>query len=147
MYNRDSMPDGPVTRRAFLDRLLFTSLSAAAVTALAPIPFFLRPPPATRPPRVTLGPASKFTAGVFETFTYGGRRAIALHDGAALRVLDRHCTHQGCDVAWAPSDNRFECPCHGAIFGSDGTPIRGPHNGPLASIPHRIVGGDLEVGE
>jgi nitrite reductase/ring-hydroxylating ferredoxin subunit len=147
MYNRDSMPDGPVTRRTFLDRVLFTSLSAAAVTALAPIPFFLRPPPAIRPPRVTLGKADRFAAGVFETFKYGGRNAIALHDGAALRVLDRHCTHQGCDVAWAPRESQFECPCHGARFASDGTPTRGPHNGPLASLPFRIVGGELEVGE
>ncbi|HTF57563.1 MAG TPA: Rieske 2Fe-2S domain-containing protein [Planctomycetota bacterium] len=142
------MPDAPVSRRSFLDTLLFTSLAAAGVTALAPIPFFLKPPPAIRPRRVALGPAKKFAAGVFELFEYGGRRAIALHDGEALRVLDRHCTHQGCDVAWVADKSRFECPCHGAIFAHDGAPIQGPHNGPLAPIPYRITGeGDLEVGE
>lgn len=142
------MPDATVSRRSFLDTLLFTSLAAAGVAALAPIPFYLVPPPAMRPPRVSLGKASRFTAGVAEQFAYGGRSAIALHDGAGLRVIDRHCTHQGCNVAWAPKENRFECPCHGAQFAPDGSPIRGPHNGPLASIPHRITPvGELEVGE
>ena len=142
------MPDEPVSRRTFLDRLLFTSLAAAGVAALAPIPFYLRPPPAVRPPRVTLGKASRFSAGKFETFEYGGRSAIVLHDGAGLRVIDRHCTHQGCDVTWAPDKNRFDCPCHGAAFAVDGTPIKGPHGGPLASIPFRTTPeGDLEVGE
>jgi cytochrome b6-f complex iron-sulfur subunit len=142
------MPDAAVSRRSFLDTLLFTSIAAAGVAALAPIPFFLRPPPSRRPARVALGPASRFAPGVFETFEYGGRSAIALHDGAELRVIDRHCTHQGCDVAWIPRDSRFECPCHGALFAPDGTPVRGPHGGPLAAIPHRITpGGELEVGE
>lgn len=142
------MPEGPVSRRSFLDTLLFTTLAAAGITALAPVPFFLRPPPAIRPPRVPLGKASRFTAGKFETFAYGGRGAIVLHDGATLRVIDRHCTHQGCDVAWAAAKSRFECPCHGATFAPDGTPVQGPHNGPLASIPYRITPeGELEVGE
>jgi cytochrome b6-f complex iron-sulfur subunit len=142
------MPDAPVSRRSFLDTLLFTSLAAAGVAALSPIPFYLRPPPSMRPRRVALGKATKFVAGAFELFDYGGRRAIALHDGEALRVLDRHCTHQGCDVAWVAGKSRFECPCHGAIFAHDGTPIQGPHNGPLASIPYRVTAeGDLEVGE
>jgi nitrite reductase/ring-hydroxylating ferredoxin subunit len=136
----------PVTRRAFLDRLMFTSLAATGVAALAPIPFFLRPPLEPRPPKVTLG--TRFSAGVFETFKYGNRNAIALHDGAALRVIDLACTHQGCDVAWKAAANRFECPCHGAAFAADGTPVKGPHGGPLASIPHRVTPtGDLEVGE
>ena len=143
----DSEP-ASISRRAFLDRYLFTSLAAAAVTALAPVPFYLRPPPAVRPSRIPLGKASRFVPGKFETFDYGGRGAIALHDGAALRVIDRHCTHQGCDVAWTPAKNRFECPCHGAVFAPDGTPIRGPNDGPLAAIPFRITPeGDLEVGE
>jgi cytochrome b6-f complex iron-sulfur subunit len=142
------MPDEPVSRRTFLDRLLFTSLAAAGVAALAPIPFFLRPPPSPRPPRVPLGKASRFVPGKFENFEYGGRGAIALHDGSVLRVIDRHCTHQGCDVAWVPAKNQFDCPCHGAAFAPDGVPVKGPNNGPLAAIPFRITPeGELEVGE
>jgi len=142
------MSDPAVSRRSFLDALLFTSLAATTLAVIAPIPFFLVPPPGARPKRVALGKASKFAPGVFETFEYGGRRAIALHDGAALRVLDRRCTHQGCDVKWAAPHNRFECPCHGAVFAPDGAPVKGPNKGPLAAIPYRVTPqGDLEVGE
>ncbi len=143
------MPDAEVSRRSFLDTLLFTSLAAAGVTALTPIPFFLRPPPPVRPPRVRVS-LNDLERSPATNFQYGGRGATVLMTGGdemTIRVIDRHCTHQGCDVTLNAQKWQFECPCHGAIFSPDGTPIRGPHNGPLASIPWRIVEGDLEVGE
>lgn len=36
------------------------------------------------------------------------------------------CTHLGCLYKWAPSNNRFECPCHGSKFSHDGFYIEGP---------------------
>jgi cytochrome b6-f complex iron-sulfur subunit len=142
------MSDAPVSRRSFLDTLLFTSLSAAAVTALAPIPFFLRPPPGIRPPRVRVGKiADLFKKTPAVNFAYGGRGATALLDGETLRVINMRCTHQGCDVKLNQDKWEFECPCHGAVFARDGSPVKGPNEGPLASIPHRIVDGELEVGE
>jgi Rieske Fe-S protein len=39
--------------------------------------------------------------------------------------ISRICTHQQCDTD--VRNNRFECPCHGSIFASDGTPIQGPN--------------------
>jgi len=142
------MPDAPVSRRSFLDTLLFTSLSAAAVTALAPIPFFLRPPPGIRPSRVWVGrypDLFQMTPAVI--FEYGGRCGTALLDGETLRVINLRCTHQGCDVVLNRDKWQFECPCHGAVFARDGSPVKGPNEGPLASIPYRIVDGELEVGE
>ncbi|HEU4366484.1 MAG TPA: Rieske 2Fe-2S domain-containing protein [Candidatus Krumholzibacteria bacterium] len=142
------MPDEPVSRRTFLDRLLFTSVAAAGVAALAPIPFFLRPPESPRPPRIRMGKVGElFLKAPALDLVYGGRGATAMLDGGVIRVINRRCSHQGCDVNLSRRDWRFECPCHGAIFASDGAPIRGPHNGPLATIPHRIVDGELEVGE
>ena len=147
------MPDEPVSRRSFLDRLLFTSVAAAGVAALAPIPFFLRPPASPRPPRVRVGNfADIFRRTPAVNFDYAGRGATAIlsheaNDALVLRVISRRCTHQGCDVKLHLEKLQFECPCHGAIFDSDGAPVRGPHNGPLASIPNRIVDGELEVGE
>jgi cytochrome b6-f complex iron-sulfur subunit len=36
------------------------------------------------------------------------------------------CPHLGCYVRWVKTNNRFECPCHGAKFHADGTYIEGP---------------------
>lgn len=36
------------------------------------------------------------------------------------------CTHLGCLYKWEPSNNRFECPCHGSKFSKDGFYIEGP---------------------
>jgi Rieske Fe-S protein len=140
------MPDDAVSRRTFLDRLLFTSLAAVGVTALAPIPFFLRPPPEPKPPRVRVDGAELKRAPVV-SIQYGGGGAVVIQSSNGIRVLSKRCTHQGCDVKLNLEKSEFECPCHGAIFDFEGRPLRGPHNGPLASIPHRTVDGELEVGE
>ena len=82
---------------------------------------------------------------------YGGRGATAFleshGDAMTVRVISHRCTHQGCDVKLNQDKWQFECPCHGAIFARDGSPIKGPNEGPLASIPWRIVDAELEVGE
>lgn len=36
------------------------------------------------------------------------------------------CTHLGCLPKWAPSTERFECPCHGSKFELNGSYIEGP---------------------
>jgi cytochrome b6-f complex iron-sulfur subunit len=43
-----------------------------------------------------------------------------------LLALYGVCTHLGCLPKWAPSNNRFECPCHGSKYQNDGTWIEGP---------------------
>jgi cytochrome b6-f complex iron-sulfur subunit len=40
--------------------------------------------------------------------------------------LYKVCTHLGCLYKWVPTNNRFECPCHGSKFELDGTWIEGP---------------------
>lgn len=36
------------------------------------------------------------------------------------------CTHLGCIYDWVPSNNRFECPCHGSKYRLDGRRIESP---------------------
>ncbi|WP_421654342.1 Rieske 2Fe-2S domain-containing protein [Leptothermofonsia sp. ETS-13] len=37
-----------------------------------------------------------------------------------------NCTHLGCTFPWNAVDQQFQCPCHGSLYASDGTVIRGP---------------------
>ena len=44
----------------------------------------------------------------------------------AYKAIYMVCTHLGCLYKWAPSNWRFECPCHGSKFSHDGFYIEGP---------------------
>lgn len=44
------------------------------------------------------------------------------------------CTHFGCTVQWDAESNKFNCPCHGSQFDSQGRVVRGPAKRPLAQI-------------
>ena len=40
-----------------------------------------------------------------------------------MLAIYKVCTHLGCLYKYAPSNTRFECPCHGSKFHLDGTKI------------------------
>jgi cytochrome b6-f complex iron-sulfur subunit len=44
--------------------------------------------------------------------------------GAA--AIYKVCTHLGCIYSWIPSNDRFECPCHGSKYRLDGRRIEAP---------------------
>jgi len=43
-----------------------------------------------------------------------------------MRALYGVCTHLGCLPKWVPTNNRFECPCHGSKYQLSGKYIEGP---------------------
>jgi Rieske Fe-S protein len=45
------------------------------------------------------------------------------------------CSHEGCLTDISTDGQRFECPCHGSIFASDGSVIRDPATYPLQKLP------------
>jgi len=118
-----------VTRRHFLAK---SALAAAAIVALDGCGDGQIGPAA-----VTLGSGVTIkvtdfpdlaTVGTVVAIT--GDRALVRTSTTTFQGFSRVCTHQGCitDVR----NNRFECPCHGSIFSSDGSVIRGPD---IASPP------------
>ena len=63
------------------------------------------------------------------------------------RALYMVCTHLGCLYKWEPSNNRFECPCHGSKFSREGHYIEGPAPRSLDQFLIEIVQGGAVVAE
>ena len=43
-----------------------------------------------------------------------------------MLAIYKVCVHLGCLYAWKPTNDRFECPCHGSKYLKDGTRVHGP---------------------
>lgn len=125
-------------RRRFLDAMMWTSVAGAAFSAIAPVPFFLVPPPG--PPGLRRFRLDPLAAGAARKIDAGDRLLIAVNDGG-LRIFDAACTHQDCPVDW--NAGRFVCHCHGAEFDRDGRPVKGPAKLPLARLSFREEGGEI----
>lgn len=63
------------------------------------------------------------------------------------RALYMVCTHLGCLYKWEPSNNRFECPCHGSKFSREGHYIEGPAPRSLDQFVVKVVDGGSVVAE
>lgn len=61
------------------------------------------------------------------------------------QVLSAICPHEGCEVGWEQSRNRFSCPCHESYFAADGSRISGPSPRGLDPLPMRVQNGKLQV--
>lgn len=64
----------------------------------------------------------------------GARRIIIGQPWEGCWVaMDRVCTHEGCEIVLQSS--RYICPCHGSLFGTDGSVQAGPAPTPLTPYP------------
>jgi cytochrome b6-f complex iron-sulfur subunit len=45
---------------------------------------------------------------------------------AGVKALYKICVHLGCLYKWVPTNNRFECPCHGSKYLPSGIRVDGP---------------------
>ena len=55
------------------------------------------------------------------------------------------CTHQGCTVMAGKTS--LDCPCHGSVFGLDGSVKQGPAPSPLPPVDVHVVNGDVLPGK
>ena len=81
--------------------------------------------------------AVRFSAGAVEGFV--------INRSGRLQALSAVCTHMGCIVRFNSAHGTLDCPCHGASFALDGSPI---HHDYLQSLPRlqSRVNGDMVEG-
>jgi len=118
----------PVNRREFLWLGWLASIALAAGGSTGAILWFAYPIPragelgAPFPvplsdiPGVNSAPSNKYVVGRF--WLANTERGVL-----ALYMV---CVHLGCLYKWVPSNNRFECPCHGSKYQLNGDWIEGP---------------------
>jgi cytochrome b6-f complex iron-sulfur subunit len=123
----------------------FLGLGAAyAASAALLVAFF----GALRLPKAAVLPSSskKFRISLPTTMVEGlphipsGRSVAVFQRGNEVYAMSTVCTHLGCLVK--PSDEGFDCPCHGSKFGKDGSVIRGPAPKALPWLEVKHIGGN-----
>jgi menaquinol-cytochrome c reductase iron-sulfur subunit len=62
-----------------------------------------------------------------------------------VTVFSPICPHLGCHYNWNSASGHFECPCHGSVYGPDGTVLGGPAPRRLDTLPAKIENGELYV--
>lgn len=80
------------------------------------------------------GPAAAFAVGTATFFQCA--RMFVCRDAAGLYAMTASCTHEGCNVTFAPATRQFDCPCHQSVFDFNGKVLALPAPFPL---PHFAV--------
>ncbi len=134
----------PMTRREFLYYIWGASIALITAESVGAIVWFLIPrfkagefggiftlDPKTALPEVDSGP-KEFPDGRFWLVNLGDktltdpRQPKDYTPQAGVAALYKVCVHLGCLYKWVPTNNRFECPCHGSKYLSNGVRIDGP---------------------
>jgi menaquinol-cytochrome c reductase iron-sulfur subunit len=142
-----------VTRRRFMGAVtaggggLVTLLLATPIIGFLVSPVFRK----RQTSWVTVGPIDDVPVGIptprvvdvptGEGWDAGPTKRIVyltkLTDGR-FKAFSNICTHMQCDVHWDPQLNLFLCPCHGGLYGIDGSNVGGPPPSPLPQWVSRL---------
>ena len=143
--------DSVKERRSFLNVLLGSSFLMFVAGTIYPVLRFLWPSEAavgfTGESVVTVA-LNDLTIGSAKVFRYKNTPTLLIRQEAGEVVaLSAVCTHLGCLVKWDEAKSMIVCPCHAAFFDLQGNVLAGPAPAPLPSIPARIVGDKILIGE
>jgi cytochrome b6-f complex iron-sulfur subunit len=75
-----------------------------------------------------------------QPFIPAGRTVAVYKDANSVYAVSTVCTHLGCIVK--PTENGFDCPCHGSKFNKDGSVVKGPAPSGLPWLEVKHLGGD-----
>lgn len=79
--------------------------------------------------------ADDLAPGEGAVIRYDGDKVGAYRDpGGKLHLVDRTCTHMGCECDWNEAERSWDCPCHGSRFSFDGSVLEGPATQPLKKL-------------
>lgn len=135
----------PMTRREFLYYVWAASVALFAGQAGTALLWFAYPrfkagtfggvfeldiaelPPADAAPKAFAG-GRFWLVNIGDGIANDARQPAEWRPQTGVRALYMICVHLGCLYAWVPTNDRFECPCHGSKYLSSGTAVAGPAN-------------------
>lgn len=150
-----------VDRRAFLERVVWTSTGLVSVTlggvaggylfggarqteAIRWIP--LIPLADLIPGQPVHLPYRALVPDAWRTVWLSGSVWLVPGQGESdTTIFDPRCTHMGCPYKWQPGEGVFKCGCHGGVFDIEGRVLAGPPPRPLDRLDSRVVNGELLV--
>jgi nitrite reductase/ring-hydroxylating ferredoxin subunit len=99
---------------------------------------------------VAVARVSEVPPGSIRAFDTGALQGFVINRGGNFRAISRICTHMGCKLKFARSQQALVCPCHGAEFDMNGNNLSGPggYINPLPRLPSvdvRVNGESVEV--
>ncbi len=128
-------------RRGFLARIAMgTGLVASYGTGLVyGLQFLIPGKKKERFREMLVASMSELPVGGSKVFKdLSGREMILVNSEKGLKALSTTCTHLGCKTYWEPDKDRFYCPCHEAVFDTEGNVVSGPPPRPLDSYDVKV---------
>ena len=139
-----------MTRRGFFEKFVATLLGSTGLAFLAPALAYLYPNKnfalGTRELLDAAGraiTADEVGEGEHRTGLLQGSPVILLRRNGELTAFSAVCTHLGCNVAYFPEDEVFECPCHGGEYDVNGNVTAGPPPRPLPKVNVKVENGKI----
>jgi len=78
-------------------------------------------------------------------YAYNGNVIIIRSSATNYIAMSSICTHQGCTVGYNSSVKKLECPCHGAVYNTNGTVLQGPAQSALTQYTATVTGTTLTI--
>lgn len=137
-----------ISRRDFLDLALKGGVAIWGAAMLAPTIIYVWPASKSGGggEAISAGAIKEFPVGSAKMIQAGGKPIMVIRTGEdSFKAFSAICTHLGCIVKWDSEDKKIKCPCHAAVFGSDGKVIAGPPPAPLKEFTVMVAGDEVKV--
>ncbi len=134
------MEEKKLTRRSFVDYLLWVTGAGVLGTIAYPVLKFILPPPQSEPNNLTMTvmEVGALARGAFKIFEFNRKPAIIIRTGVdanapeSYHALSAVCTHLHCTVQYENASGQIFCACHNGRFNLQGQVLSGP---PPSALP------------
>lgn len=135
-------------RRQFLDYLIGGSFAVTLLSIAGSILRYITPPhirTSTQTGPVEVASTAEIPPGTGKVLPYQDTSIIVINQGDRFVALSAVCTHANCVVEYDPQRKQIHCPCHGAVFDTEGNVVSGPPPRPLAQYRAEVKGENVVV--